>query len=81
MLRHGFMNIDLAGYVDTRGSLAEGIILSNARAESVRKYMSNKMLGAGVTIKSVGLAATQAVGDNSSALGQALNRRVEIRVR
>ena len=42
--------------------------------------MTKKLLGSGITILNAGRAQTQAVGNNYTAAGRALNRRVEIRV-
>lgn len=80
VIKHGFTKVDLIGYVDSQGSKASWITLSNNRAKMVKTYMTGKLKGRGVTITNAGRAQTEAVGSNSSATGRALNRRVEIRV-
>jgi uncharacterized repeat protein (TIGR02543 family) len=80
MIQHGYTHLDIWGYVDTQGSKASWITLSNNRAKAVNNYMAHKLQGTGITIKNAGRAQTQAVGNNNTAAGRALNRRVEIRV-
>lgn len=80
MIQHGYTHLDIYGYVDTQGSKASWITLSNNRAKAVNDYMAIKLFATGITIRNAGRAQTQAVGNNSSAAGRALNRRVEIRV-
>lgn len=80
ILQHGYTVLEIWGYVDTQGSKASWITLSNNRAKAVKDYMTKKLKGSGVLIKNAGRAQTQAVGNNNTAEGRALNRRVEIRV-
>ena len=80
IIQHGYTVLEIWGYVDTQGSKASWITLSNNRAKAVKNYMTLKLKGTGVTIKNAGRAQTQAVGNNKTAAGRALNRRVEIRV-
>lgn len=80
ILQHGYTVLEIWGYVDTQGSKASWITLSNNRAKAVKDYMTKKLKGSGVIIKNAGRAQTQAVGNNNTAAGRALNRRVEIRV-
>jgi outer membrane protein OmpA-like peptidoglycan-associated protein len=80
MIQHGYTHLDIWGYVDTQGSKASWVTLSNNRAKAVNEYMANKLQGTGIIIKNAGRAQTQAVGNNNTAAGRALNRRVEIRV-
>lgn len=80
MIQHGYTRLEVYGYVDTQGSKASWITLSNNRAKAVKDYMTKKLKGTGITIIDKGRAQTQAVGNNNTAEGRALNRRVEIRV-
>ena len=80
IVQHGYGVLEIWGYVDTQGSKASWITLSNNRAKAVKDYMTKKLKGSGVQIKNAGRAQTQAVGNNNTAEGRALNRRVEIRV-
>jgi uncharacterized repeat protein (TIGR02543 family) len=80
IIQHGYTVLEIWGYVDTQGSKASWITLSNNRAKAVKNYMTKKLKGSGVLIKNAGRAQTQAVGNNKTAEGRALNRRVEVRV-
>ena len=80
IIQHGYRILEIWGYVDTQGSKASWITLSNNRAKAVKDYLTKKLKGSGVLIKNAGRAQTQAVGNNNTAEGRALNRRVEIRV-
>jgi outer membrane protein OmpA-like peptidoglycan-associated protein len=80
ILQHGYTKLEIWGYVDTQGSKASWVTLSNNRAKAVNSYMTKKLRGSGVIIFNAGRAQTQAVGNNNTAEGRALNRRVEIRV-
>ena len=80
IIQHGYTVLEIWGYVDTQGSKASWITLSNNRAKAVNDYMTKKLKGSGVSIRNAGRAQTQAVGNNKTAEGRALNRRVEIRV-
>ena len=80
IIQHGYTVLEIWGYVDTQGSKASWITLSNNRAKAVKEYMTKKLKGSGVLIKNAGRAQNQAVGNNKTAEGRALNRRVEIRV-
>lgn len=79
MKRKPLMNIRIEGHTDNQGSDASNLVLSEQRAESVRKYLISK----GVTesrIVTKGKGASQPIADNSSAQGRAKNRRTEIHI-
>jgi outer membrane protein OmpA-like peptidoglycan-associated protein len=68
---------DVVGYTDSTGSAAHNLVLSRARAESVRTALV-AALGAGVPITASGKGEAEPVADNATAAGRAMNRRVRI---
>ena len=80
IVKHGFTKISLSGFVDGIGSRSYGVTLSTARANIVKTYLTQLLVGSGVSIQSIGRAASSPVGDNISDSGRALNRRVEVKV-
>ena len=74
-----YKDADLAvdGYTDSRGKEAANKVLSVNRAESVKAYLVNKGVDA-MRITTAGHGSAKPVGDNKTATGRAMNRRVEI---
>jgi len=73
------MIIEIAGHTDDVGDDNANMILSQNRAESVRKYIISKGIAANrVTAK--GYGETQPVADNASDKGKQKNRRTEVRI-
>ncbi len=69
--------VEVAGHTDSVGSAASNASLSERRAKSVRDFL----VGAGVNpgnLTAKGYGETRPVADNTSALGRAVNRRVEL---
>ena len=66
VIKHGFTKVDLIGYVDSQGSKASWITLSNNRAKMVESYIAGKLKGDGVVITITGRTQTEAVGINKS---------------
>jgi outer membrane protein OmpA-like peptidoglycan-associated protein len=76
----GFM-VEVAGYTDNVGDVALNQELSARRVNSVVAYAAEKFnIPLRRFVNPTGLGETQPVGDNNTAEGRALNRRVEIRV-
>ena len=76
--KHPDANLEVIGYSDSTGSEELNKKLSLARAKSVKKYLVDSGVAADrITTKGEGIA--NPVGDNKTAEGRALNRRVEIR--
>lgn len=70
--------VDIYGYTDITGGDGINIPLSGKRAESVRQYL-NSCGVPGKQIQNVqGKGSADPVGDNNTAAGRQLNRRVEV---
>jgi OmpA-OmpF porin, OOP family len=74
-----FTNTQISGYTDSTGSAASNQRLSQARAESVARYLGARGLQSD-KIVAQGFGASNPVASNSTAEGRAQNRRVEINV-
>ncbi len=68
--------IEVQGHTDDRGTDKKNLKLSQQRADSVRKYLVKKGVGA-ERLTAVGYGEGQPVQDNKTAKGRAANRRVE----
>lgn len=71
--------IEVAGHTDARGDEEMNQFLSQARAESVTKYLIDKGVDA-KRLSAVGYGESQPIADNITAAGLARNRRIEFRV-
>ncbi|MGH8540799.1 MAG: OmpA family protein [Stenotrophobium sp.] len=70
------LNVEIAGYTDSRGSAAYNLRLSRERAESVRSYLISKgVKGSSLVAKGYGKAKPIASNDTNE--GRTENRRVE----
>jgi len=69
--------VEVAGHTDSRGSEAYNQSLSERRAASVATYLTGQGVNSQRLI-TVGMGEARPVADNSSAIGQQANRRVEI---
>jgi len=74
------LNLDIEGHTDNVGDDALNLELSNKRAAAVRNYLIKKGINP-ARMTSQGFGETKPVGDNNTALGRALNRRVELNLR
>lgn len=73
------LSIEIAGHTDSVGTADYNLKLSQARAESVIKFLASIGV-ASSRMRARGYGEAQPVGDNSTPEGQASNRRVEMRV-
>ncbi len=73
------VSIDIAGHTDSRGSEANNLALSEARAETVRNQLAAAFPNALITSK--GFGETQPIASNADAAGRAENRRVDVNVK
>lgn len=71
------LKVGVYGHTDNTGDAAKNVSLSESRAESVAKYLSQHGLSS-ERIESKGFGDQQPISDNSTAAGKAANRRVEI---
>lgn len=69
--------IRVEGHTDSTGSASFNQTLSENRASSVASYLMQRGVS-GNRIESVGYGFTRPIADNSTAMGRAQNRRVEI---
>jgi outer membrane protein OmpA-like peptidoglycan-associated protein len=66
------------GYTDDIGSAAYGLVLSQRRADAVSTYLQSQLLGAPVSIVSVGHGEANPIASNATPAGQKQNRRVTL---
>lgn len=69
--------ISIEGFTDSRGSEEGNQLLSEKRADAVRKYLVEKGIDEAL-LSATGKGASNPIGDNDTAEGRAMNRRVEI---
>lgn len=72
--------IEVEGYADSSGNLANNITLSQNRADSVARYLEGQGVS-GTRITAIGRGIDNPIADNSTREGRAKNRRVEINLR
>lgn len=70
---------EIVGHTDAGGSAEANLLLSQARAESVRRFLIEAGIDAAL-LKASGVGASQPVASNASPQGRARNRRIELRV-
>ncbi len=71
--------IDVMGHTDSTGSDAYNLDLSKRRAESVANFLSSRGVSR-ARIETIGYGEQYPIADNTSEMGRAQNRRVEIRI-
>ena len=72
-------NLDINGHTDSKGAASMNLDLSQRRAEAVMNYLTKQGVEAS-RLKATGYGQTIPVATNSTAVGRALNRRVEFKV-
>jgi OOP family OmpA-OmpF porin len=70
---------EVVGHTDDRGLREANLLLSAARAETVKAYLASKGIPA-ADIPTAGAGPDRPIADNLSAEGRARNRRIEFRV-
>ena len=65
------------GHTDSTGNKDKNLTLSQARAETVRKYLVDGGVPGG-QIRAVGIGQDRPIADNKTSAGRAKNRRVEV---
>ncbi|MEO7985473.1 MAG: OmpA family protein, partial [Gemmatimonadales bacterium] len=71
------INVRVSGHTDNTGSAALNKRLSQARAESVRAYLTEKGVAAD-RLTAMGFGPSKPIASNKTAAGRAQNRRVEL---
>lgn len=77
--RYPTLVIEVAGHTDYNNTVAFNQILSDRRAKAVMDYLVSEGVSAG-RLTSRGYSELQPIADNTTESGQALNRRVELRI-
>ena len=72
-------SIDVCGHTDSSGNADKNLILSQKRADAVKKYFTDREIDE-ARINAVGYGINKPVADNNTAAGRAKNRRVEFKV-
>src|SRR5688500_5902194 len=72
------MKIQIAGHTDSTGDAKANQALSDRRAATVKRILSEKYGADGARVTTKGWGSDQPVQDNATEEGRALNRRVEI---
>jgi outer membrane protein OmpA-like peptidoglycan-associated protein len=72
-------NLTIEGHADSNGSDALNLELSQKRTESVKEYLTQKGI-AETRITAIGFGETKPIATNSTVLGRAKNRRVELKM-
>ncbi|WP_417252153.1 OmpA family protein [Castellaniella sp.] len=77
LTQHPELRAKSIGYTDSTGSDSINMPLSQRRAAAVTQYLSGQGVAAG-RLMAEGRGAANPIGDNGTAEGRALNRRVEL---
>jgi len=77
--RYPHLRYEVQGHTDSRGSDEYNLLLSAARAASVRGYLRSKGVPDSALI-AIGYGENRPIADNATAKGRAMNRRVEFKV-
>lgn len=79
MKQLGGKRVSVVGHTDASGDRATNILLSQARAEAVRTYLTRVGIPAG-SINTTGVGPDQPIASNATPDGRARNRRIEFRL-
>jgi Outer membrane protein and related peptidoglycan-associated (lipo)proteins len=71
------VEIEIRGYTDGLGKASANTQLSRMRAEAVRQYLVNQGIDP-QRVRAMGFGPNNPIGDNRTAAGRALNRRIEV---
>ena len=74
--RHPAKTVTVSGHTDSQGSAESNLVLSLARANSVKRYLTQRGVAA-KRLKAAGYGESVPVASNDTAAGRAKNRRVE----
>jgi len=76
MQKYTDLNVSIEGHTDSQGGESANSALSASRANAVKDYLVSKGVSA-TRLSTRGFGEYRPVGDNNTAAGRALNRRVE----
>lgn len=74
------LEVEIQGYTDNVGNAASNQRLSLARANTVKHYLVKHGVSS-TRLTTVGMGEKNPVGDNSTAMGRAQNRRIEFQIK
>ena len=78
MKKDSTLKIEIAGHTDNTGNETANQALSERRANTVKKVLTEKYGARADRLTAKGYGAEQPLADNGSEQGRAINRRVEI---
>ena len=78
--QYPFLKYEIQGHTDSRGSDDYNLLLSAARAASVRNYLVLEQGIPDSNLIAIGYGETRPIAPNTTAQGRALNRRVEFKI-
>jgi outer membrane protein OmpA-like peptidoglycan-associated protein len=78
--QYPYLRYEVQGHTDSRGNEGYNLLLSAARAASVRGYLGSQQSIPDSTLIAIGYGKTRPIATNATAQGRALNRRVEFKV-
>ncbi|MEV5313911.1 OmpA family protein [Streptomyces sp. NPDC052610] len=76
--KHRPREVRVSGFTDNLGTHEHGVVLSEQRAEAVRKVLARELKDPDIGFVVRGYAEQYPVADNSTEAGRSKNRRVEI---
>lgn len=79
LLEHPASKVEISGHTDNRGNDRWNMVLSQNRANAVKKYLVKKGIDA-LRILAIGRGETEPIASNRTKEGMLMNRRVEIRL-
>lgn len=79
LIRKKNIHIRVEGHTDSDGSSTSNALLSERRAQAVKKYLEGKGVSSDL-VDAKGMGEDKPIADNSTADGKATNRRTEIHI-
>jgi len=73
-----FKKMKITGHTDSQGTSAYNLVLSQRRANAIRRYFENKKGFNHIHFQSIGVGEQRPIAENFTSEGRAKNRRVEI---
>lgn len=77
--KNSYLGLDISGHSDNTGNPEKNKILSQKRADAVKKYLVKKGIDES-RLSSTGYGQERPIADNSTKQGKAKNRRVEMKL-